>query len=169
MLTCTLDCTSGGARSASRALWLYHQADRTLFCWQVTPWAQPFMWKSLPRRGICFTTKSPCTFTVLTQVKEVGSGVICFYSKEATRAESPLQDEPGDSQDQGQPLSPCLHIMGPVKPLSWWEAGYFSSYDKSSVSRKKFLPGIVHAVWETSLKQIGKRLLLFCQYKPCLH
>lgn len=137
MLTCTLDCTSGGARSASRALWLYHQADR-MFCLQVRPGAQPFTWKSLPGRETCFTTKSPCTFTVLTQAREVGSGVIWFYSKEATGAESSLQDDPGDSQDQVQPLSPLLHILGPVKQLSWWEAGCFSSSDKSSVSRNKF-------------------------------
>lgn len=40
---------------------------------------------------------------------------------------------------------------------------------KAVSAETSFLPGIVHAVWETSLKQIGKRLLLFCQYKPCLH
>lgn len=49
---------------------------------------------------------------------EVGSAAIWFYSKEATRAERPLQGEPGDSQEQVQPRSPRLHIMSPIKRLS---------------------------------------------------
>lgn len=40
---------------------------------------------------------------------------------------------------------------------------------KAVSAETSFLPGIVYAVWETSLKYIGKRLPLFCQYKPCLH
>lgn len=40
---------------------------------------------------------------------------------------------------------------------------------KAVSAETSFHPDIVYAVRETSLKYIGKSLLLFCQYKPCLH
>lgn len=156
MPTCTLDCTSEGASRASRVLWLItKQTDRDS-AGRAPRWTWPFTSKSQPSRG----TKSACTFIVLTHISRRWRVVLFGFTT-------------GEQQEQkafcraGQVQK--LHLNRTCLVIRLSRSYIFLLLTKAVSAETSFLPDIVYAVWETSLKYIGKRLLLFCQYKPCFH
>lgn len=119
--------------------------------------------------GLALPTKSACTFIILTQVsRDWGVVLFGFTTRE---------------QQEQKTLCRASQVAVRMRYRIWALActQRVWSYDclgqrldiflltKAVSAESSFLPDTVYAVWETSLKYIGKRLLLFCQYKPCLH
>lgn len=119
--------------------------------------------------GICFTTKSPCTFTVLTKSRRWGGVLFVFTPRKQQEQKAPCR--------MSQVTVRTRHSLWVLACTSWVQSNncldekldIFLLLTIAVSAEMSFLPGIVHAAWETSLKQIGRRLLLYCQYKPCLH
>lgn len=159
MLTCTLDCTSGGARSASRALWLYHQADRALFCWQVTAMSPALHEKVTAREGDLLYYQ--ISLHLYSFDPSQRGGKWCYLvllqgsnkSRKALSGRARWQSGPGTASES----LPAHHGSSQTTVLirSWL---FFFFLTKAVSAETSFLPGIVYAVWETSLKYIGKRL-----------
>lgn len=162
MLTCTLDCTSGGARSTSGHSGLSPRG-------QTVGGSQ--RWTQMSTRlaeGNAFPAESSCSLTVVIPVPlgwaMGGKGLPAFATTEQQEQKPPcraIQRHAGPataSEPTSVPWTVCPHQRIEIILLR-----------KAVSAETSFHPDIVYAVQETSLKYIGERLLFSCQYKPCLH
>lgn len=163
MLTRTLDCPSGGARSTSGPGGLLPRGQTV----DGSQW-----WTQTSTRlagGNALPTKSSCSFTVFIPVPPgwaMGGKELPAFATTEQQEQKPLcraiQRHAGPataSELTSAPWTVCPHQKMEIILL----------LRKAASAETSFHPDIVYAVPETSLKSIGERLLFSCQYKLCLH